>query len=184
MGDLLIQYTEQQESHRRGADHRWISALPPDPDDPKCSSWNQGFLSYPMPYYFVLNSKSTKVEIWDLWTHRDEIDALQCIFDTYFTPSVYFWVIKVDLEFGYFFSLPSLPMLVKWEQAHRCLTLNSSTPKPWWINYNSTWTCVHVLNLHVHVSHLMDVIIGTFCLELSGYLVCAGSYLKLIPLTS
>ncbi|KAG8001503.1 Dual specificity protein phosphatase 22-A, partial [Nibea albiflora] len=42
VGALLSQYTEQQESQRRGADHRWInqgvSALPSDPDDPEEST--------------------------------------------------------------------------------------------------------------------------------------------------
>lgn len=44
VGALLSQYTEQQESQRRGADQRWIShgvgvcALPSDPDDAEGSS--------------------------------------------------------------------------------------------------------------------------------------------------
>lgn len=39
VGVLLSQYTEQQESQRRGADRRWINpARPSDPADPEGSS--------------------------------------------------------------------------------------------------------------------------------------------------
>lgn len=81
VGALLSQYTEQQESQRRGADHRWInqsvSALPSNPNDPEGSSWNLGLWPWPASCVngssYILDSLVTPtpscIQLYCLWAH-------------------------------------------------------------------------------------------------------------------
>lgn len=124
VGALLSQYTEQQESQRRGADQRWINqsvgALPSSPDDPEGSSWNVGLWSCPTPcvngssYYFVLILNQPQVvsdckAFGHLLGWNAPLKAYVLYF--YLHPSSYFEAMEVDLEFDSS-PLPLLPMLL------------------------------------------------------------------------